>query len=85
MKDAMNDNAGEQRSGAEVSVSSNEETVTLTRLNPATSYNFYAVLQRPPLRQYRRTLSQTNDNHHQNIRSYGDRHHRHHRPLCCHQ
>ena len=45
IKDATSDNAGEKRSGDSVTVTSTEATVTLSGLTPATSYDFYAVLQ----------------------------------------
>ena len=43
--DASGDSAGEQRSGANDAVTTAEETVTITGLIAATTYNFYAVLQ----------------------------------------
>ena len=45
IKDATSDNAGEKRSGDSVTVTATEETVALTGLTAATSYDFYAVLQ----------------------------------------
>ena len=45
IKDATSDNAGEKRSGDSETVTTDEKIVALTGLTPATSYDFYAVLQ----------------------------------------